>query len=240
MAPRPDGGPTPGGYHWLVTLATFKDLCIDASDASALGAFWSAALGLDLHRKSNGDACLTGPTRAHTIWINQVPEPKSVKHRIHLDVHGSSIDSLLEIGASVLDAESFPWVIMADPEGGEFCLFLRDTPPAYRLYEVAVDCADHDSSSRWWASVIGGRRSVDERGFSFIEQIPNAPFAAMTFAPVDEAKSTKNRVHIDLVSDDVKSLIDRGATMLRARDDDIEWSVLADPEGNEFCVFASH
>ena len=107
MAPRPDGGTTPGGYHRLVTLATFKDLCIDASDASALGAFWSAALGLDLHRKSNGDACLTGPTRAHTIWIKHVVEPKSVKHRIHVDVHGSSIDSLLEIGASVLDAESF-------------------------------------------------------------------------------------------------------------------------------------
>ena len=223
-----------------MSLATFKDLCIDASNASVLGAFWSAALGLDLHYQAGGDTYLTGSTKAHTIWINQVPEPKTVKHRIHLDVYGSSIEDLEAIGASTIDADSFPWVVMADPEGGEFCLFLRDAPPEYRLYELAIDCADHVAASRWWASVIGGRRSDDDRGFFSLTRIPNVPFDGISFASVDETKSTKNRLHIDLRSHDVESLLKSGATMLRERDNEINWDVLADPEGNEFCVLAEH
>jgi hypothetical protein len=224
----------------LVSLATFKDICIDASNASVLGAFWSGVLGLDLHHQTGGDAYLTGSTKAHTIWINQVPEPKTVKHRIHLDVYGSSIEDLEAMGATTIDEESFSWVVMADPEGGEFCLFLRDAPPEYRLYELAIDCGDHVAASRWWASVIGGSRFDDDRGFSSLKRIPNVPFDGMSFAPVDEAKTTKNRLHIDLSSHDLESLIDAGATMLRERDDEIDWDVLADPEGNEFCVFAEH
>lgn len=88
---------------------------------------------------------------------------------------------------------------MADPEGGEFCLFVRDTPPTNRLYEIAVDCVDHEAASRWWAAVLGGTRSADDRGFSSTEQIPNAPFDRMTFSSVDEAKTAKNRIHIDVV-----------------------------------------
>lgn len=217
----------------------FKDLCIDATDASLVGAFWSRALGLELHHPDDGNASLTGPSKAHTIWINQVPEPKTAKHRIHIDVHGSSIEDLQAFGASVIDEKSFRWIVMADPEGGEFCLFIRETPPPYRLYELVIDCADHEAISTWWASVIGGRRSGDDRGFSYIDQIPNVPFDAISFVPVDEAKSTKNRVHIDIVAPDVDSLIGAGASLLRSPDAEIEWHVLADPEGNEFCVFAT-
>ncbi len=221
-----------------MTLATFKDLCLDAVDATALGSFWSAALGLELHVQDNGDAFLIGPTRAYTIWINQVPEPKTVKHRVHLDVHGSSVEALEAIGASIVDDRSFQWISMADPEGGEFCLFVRDEPPPYRLHEVVIDCADHEASSRWWATAIGGRRHIDERGFSHLDEIPNVPFDSLTFVPVEEPKRTKNRIHLDLVADRTELLVDTGATVLRRRDDEIDWDVLADPEGNEFCVFS--
>jgi hypothetical protein len=56
---------------------------------------------------------------------------------------------------------------------------------------------------------------------------------------VPEPKAVKNRVHWDLVCDDVDALVAKGATLLRGPDDDIDWHVLADPEGNEFCVFPS-
>lgn len=220
-----------------MSLATFKDLCLDALDPSALGRFWSAVLGLELHHQTGGDTYLTGVGEAHTVWINGVPEPKTTKHRIHLDVFGSSARELEAIGAVVLDGESFPWIVMADPEGGEFCLFTRESPPAYRLYEVVIDCADHEAASRWWASAIGGERSQDPAGFSYLERIPDAPFEILGFAPVEEAKTTKNRVHLDLFAEAVEPLIEAGATLLRARDDEIRWDVLADPEGNEFCVF---
>lgn len=221
-----------------MSLATFKDLCMDATDSGLLGEFWSTALGLELHRQDNGDAFLTGPSAAHTIWINQVPEPKTVKHRIHLDVHGSAVGALRAGGATIVDDESFHWIVMADPEGGEFCLFLRDEQPDYRLYEVVVDCADHEAMSAWWVEAIGGQRRLDERGFSYLVHVPGAPFDSLTFLPVDETKQTKNRIHLDLFADDPAMLVDVGATLLRRRDDEIDWEVLADPEGNEFCVFA--
>jgi hypothetical protein len=55
--------------------------------------------------------------------------------------------------------------------------------------------------------------------------------------PVPEPKSVKNRMHVDVVGDKAE-LLSLGATMVRARDEEIEWDILADPEGNEFCVFA--
>jgi len=48
----------------------------------------------------------------------------------------------------------------------------------------------------------------------------------------------KNRIHWDVVST-VEAMRERGATLLRAKDDEISWSVMADPDGNEFCVFDS-
>ena len=56
------------------------------------------------------------------------------------------------------------------------------------------------------------------------------------FAPVPEPKTVKNRIHWDVETTDVQALLDRGATVLRGPDDDIDWHVLADPEGNEFCA----
>jgi hypothetical protein len=58
------------------------------------------------------------------------------------------------------------------------------------------------------------------------------------FVGVDEPKTVKNRIHWDVVSTDVPALEARGARVLRSPDRDVTWHVLADPAGNEFCVFA--
>ena len=52
-----------------------------------------------------------------------------------------------------------------------------------------------------------------------------------------EPKTVKNRVHIDVVTDDVDALIAHGATVVRGPGDGIDFHVLADPDGNEFCAF---
>ena len=52
-----------------------------------------------------------------------------------------------------------------------------------------------------------------------------------------EPKTAKNRIHLDVTTDDVDALVAAGATVLRAQDDEIGWTVLADPHGNEFCAF---
>ena len=59
----------------------------------------------------------------------------------------------------------------------------------------------------------------------------------MVFSPVPEPKTVKNRLHWD-VRGELDELLGAGARLLRSRGDDIRWNVLADPEGNEFCLFA--
>jgi hypothetical protein len=54
---------------------------------------------------------------------------------------------------------------------------------------------------------------------------------------VPEPKTVKNRVHWDVNVESVDALVAAGATILRPRDDEIRWSIMADPEGNEFCAF---
>ena len=224
-----------------MAIARFKDLCLDAGDPGVLGAFWAAALDLELHTQESGDTYLTGPTEEHTIWVNRVPEPKTVKHRVHLDLNVGSVDELTALGATVLDAESFRWTLMADPEGGEFCAFVREGAISQRLYEIGIDTADSAEAAHriaaWWAEVLGGRLVDDDSGYSYVDRVPGAPYDSLDFAPVPEPKTVKNRIHLDVTTADVDDLVAAGATILRAKDDEIGWTVMADPDGNEFCAF---
>ena len=224
-----------------MAIARFKDLCLDAGDPGVLGAFWAAALDLELHTQESGDTYLTGPTEEHTIWVNRVPEPKTVKHRVHLDLNVGSVDELTALGATVLDAESFRWTLMADPEGGEFCAFVRNGAISRRLYEIGIDTADSAEAAHriadWWAEVLGARLVDDDSGYSYVDRVPGAPYDSLDFAPVPEPKTVKNRIHLDVTTADVDDLVAAGATILRAKDDEIGWTVMADPDGNEFCAF---
>ena len=83
-----------------MALAVWKDLVIDATDAAVLGGFWGRILGLGLEVFDDGDAVLRGATPEQTIWINGVPEPKTVKHRVHIDVNVRSLQPLLDVGAT--------------------------------------------------------------------------------------------------------------------------------------------
>jgi hypothetical protein len=222
-----------------VAIATFRDLCIDAVDDAKMQLFWAETLGLDPVPDDGGTLDLVGPTPEHRVWINKVPEPVTVKQRVHLDVHAASVEEVLARGATPLDVESFRWKVLRDPEGGEMCVFERDEVPSYKLYEVVVDARDGHEISAWWAEVLGARvQDADgEDVFSWLEDVPGMPFS-LVFGDVPEPKTVKNRVHWDVWSTDLQGLLDRGATLLRGPDDDIDWRVLADPEGNEFCVFA--
>jgi len=225
-----------------MALATFKDLCVDAVDPSALGSFWGRVLHLDLHVDAAGDASLTGPSAAHTVWVNKVPEPKTVKHRVHLDVNAASVAELEALGALVVDADSFRWVVMADPEGGEFCVFTRHGEINRRLHEIVIDTHDSAANSHriagWWAGVLDAHLVDDERGFSYVDRIPNAPFGSLDFVPVPDPKTVKNRIHLDMTTPDLEALVAAGAEVLRPRDAEIAWTVMADPDGNEFCAFS--
>ena len=225
-------------------LVTFKDLCVDVNDLRTGLDFWAPTLGL--HVVPDGDDPsefhLEGPTPRHTVWPCVVPEPKTVKNRVHLDVHAGSAEIA---GATRLSAPGeFPWTVVAGPEGDELCVFAREQVPDYRLYGVGVDCADRRTLAEWWRQVWGGRL-VDLRepggAYTSLEDVPGVPFAGFAFADVPEPKRGKNRVHWDVTLEPgvgVADLVEVGSRILREPDSEISWTVMADPEGNEFCVFA--
>ena len=222
-----------------MAIARFQDLVMDAGDPARLGAFWAAALGRTWEAKDDGDGLLTGPTPRHRIWINQVPEPKTVKHRVHFDIYARELADLEALGATILVPQhgTRTWTVMADPEGGEFDAFLRSEVPAERLHGLEVDCADAEAQARWWAGVYGvGVTEYD--GWYALEGVPGMPILSMDFAAVPEPKTVKNRIHWDVTVASVSPLVEAGATVLREPGGDFRWHVLADPEGNEFCAFS--
>jgi hypothetical protein len=230
-----------------VAIARWKDLCIDAVDAARIAEFWGASLGLEVEHQAGGDAVLRGVRPTETIWVNAVPEPRTVKQRVHLDVEAASVEPFIALGASMqlsCDESGFPWSVLVDPEGGEFCVFVRDdhpTDPPGQRFELVVDTTDSASSqalATWWADVLGARVADDGRGFWWVADVPGLPFETIDFVPVPEPKTVKNRVHWDVESDQLSTLIDRGATVLAPSNESTPWHVSADPAGNEFCVFA--
>jgi len=111
-----------------------------------------------------------------------------------------------------------------------------------RVTEVVIDCADHGRVVDFWAAALGyERREVNEQYVALVppEREPGHP--PLLFQKVPEPKVVKNRVHLDFVAevmpDEVARLVALGATVLAERSlGDFAWTVLADPEGNEFCV----
>jgi hypothetical protein len=221
-------------------LARYKDLCIDVADARVSGEFWSRALGWGLEMHDDGDAHLRGDDGRIQVWLNTVPEPKSVKNRVHIDVNAASLDEVLEAGAHVL--EVLPrWTVVTDPDGQELCVFVREKVER-RPFEVIWDCPEgraesHDRAA-WWQTVLGGEVVDGDIGVSWIVDVPDSPWVSFDFVGVPEPKTAKNRVHIDVHTDDLAGLVAHGATVLRAKGDDgLGWTVLKDPDGNEFCAF---
>lgn len=107
-----------------VPPATFKDLCLDAVDPGPVAAFWAAVLDRRVEEAGHG-LVLRGPSPGHTIWVNTVPEAKSVKNRVHWDVTAPEPAALLDAGARLLRqrGDDRQWDVLADPEGNEFCVF---------------------------------------------------------------------------------------------------------------------
>lgn len=222
-----------------VPLVTWKDFCVDTNGGEVLGRFWAAALGLRF--EPDGDSgTLSGPTKQHQVWFNTVPEPKTVKNRVHLDVHADSVAELVALGATRVEERSGlnTWTVMLDPEGGEFCAFVREQAPEQRLFEIVVDAADPKASAAWWAEVFGGMLGGHaDQGWWWVDSIAGAPFEAMSFVPVPEPKTVKNRIHWDVTVDSLDAVVDAGATRLTRESEADAWHVMADPEGNEFCAY---
>jgi catechol 2,3-dioxygenase-like lactoylglutathione lyase family enzyme len=118
-------------------------------------------------------------------------------------------------------------------------------PPRYAAGELVlvIDCADLDRSATFWCEVLGYRRMGPAVG-QYQGLVPRSgPGLQLLLQRVDDPKQGKNRLHLDLRTRQLEPEVQRvraaGATVLSAEpmvEFDYSWQVLADPDGNEFCV----
>jgi predicted enzyme related to lactoylglutathione lyase len=109
------------------------------------------------------------------------------------------------------------------------------------LHAITFDCDDPIKVSAFWSAALG--RGIDEDASPFFVSIGRGQTAqhAYFFIKVPEGKTVKNRVHLDLHAHDRESEVQRvialGATRVDEKDEwDVRWTVMNDPEGNEFCI----
>ncbi|MGH8893153.1 MAG: VOC family protein [Actinomycetes bacterium] len=115
-----------------------------------------------------------------------------------------------------------------------------------QLLNVSFDCADPYELAGWWSQVTGHPRADGDLAGDPEASVALPGGGDLFFQAVPETKTVKNRVHVCLEPDgprdaEVERLLGIGASMVadRRESDGTGWAVLADPEGNEFCVLRS-
>jgi hypothetical protein len=230
-----------------------------ASDEEALGRFWAEALGWGVSSEGPGVANVEPhgfdwpDPSALVVDVVRVPDPETVRYHTHLDLattsddhHRELVERLLTLGATHADIGQgdVPWTVLADPQGNLFCVLeprelYRDTGP---IAAVVVDCADPRAMARFWSAAVDWTvHEVTDDHASLRSPEGVGPY--LEFLRV-ENPTTWNRVHLDVVPDpgddqatEVNRLLAMGATPSDVgQGDDAHWVVLADPEGNDFCV----
>ncbi len=230
-------------------------LCFDANDPLRLARFWAGALHWNIHEESSEVIGLipTDGTR-FLLEFGPVPEPKFGKNRIHLDLVSESlghqsemVDRLLSLGAQHVDVgqrEDADHVVLADPEGNEFCVVLRgDFLATTGLLGAIVFEPAHPTVGYFWSEATGWPIVHDQDGDTAI-RAPDGRGPFVTFGPpLTGTTSGKNRLHLDIAppaygdqEEEVERLIALGARPIDIGQGDVSWIVLADPEDNEFCV----
>ncbi|BCL24949.1 glyoxalase [Streptomyces tuirus] len=122
-------------------VSVVQNVAIDCTDAYELARFWSQVTGCPLHPQDGpGDREVQvmlpeGPL----LYFNQVPEPKTIKNRIHLCLRPTTsreeeVERLLRLGATLVADRRKPdgagWSVLADPEGNEFCVLRGESDRA--------------------------------------------------------------------------------------------------------------
>lgn len=237
---------------------------VDANDLGGLARFWSAALGWPISYEAPDEMVVEleedDPGAAGQIGLVfvPVPEPKTVKNRIHLDLATTSaehqaaeVERLLGLGASRVDigqGDDVSWVVLADPEGNELCVLAPH--PVYEgtgpIAAIVVHCHDPAAEARFWTEATGwGLVRTHEQGEWALLRRPSGTGPYLEFLRSSDAKTVKNRIHLDVApfpDDDQPAEVDRlvklGARPIDIGQGDVRWTVLADPEDQEFCVLS--
>jgi hypothetical protein len=230
-------------------------LCIDANDPLGLARFWAHALRWEVDA-GTGEEIVLVPTddTSFRIVFRPVPEPKSGRNRIHLDLTTTSIDDqrdsvsrLIERGARHIDVgqgPDDPHVVLADPEGNELCLIEPQNSFLAGCGRLgALSCDGSREVGCFWSKALDWPLVWDQDEETAI-RAPGGTGPFITWGGGPEIPKTgKNRLHLDIApahgSDqqmEVERLISLGASRVETGPSAAAGVVMFDPDDNEFCV----
>jgi predicted enzyme related to lactoylglutathione lyase len=231
-------------------------LVVDAADPSRLARFWSDVTGWPVTFAEPDEVVVELEGEPYVPFVfGLVDDVKQGKNRLHLDLatrsiehHAEEVERIRSLGAMPVDIGQgdTPWVVLGDPEGNEFCVLeprpmYVDTGP---VAAMVFDSRDPVAQSRFWQAATGWVvvRS-DPQAVSLRRADGGGPYLELLRS--EDAKLVKNRLHIDVApskeddqTEEVARLEALGAKRIDIGQGTQTWVVLADPEGNEFCVLS--
>ncbi|MDX3068711.1 VOC family protein [Streptomyces sp. ND04-05B] len=229
-------------------------LCFDAHDPAGLARFWAGVLGCATTDDPYGAVALA-PADEKGFRLRFLPsrEEKTVPNQMHFDLTSRSpedqrqvVARALDLGGRHIDIGQLPeegHVVLADPEGNEFCVI----PPGNAFLAGCgfVGALASDGSQEvgyFWSRALGWPLVWDQDEETAI-QAPHGGTKITWGGPPLAPKTGKYRLHFDLAlpadgdhGAEVDRLVSLGATRIDIGQGDVDWVVLADPDGHEFCL----
>ena len=229
-------------------------LCLDANDPFRLARFWAGVLGWQRAEDPRaGTALLPSDDTGFRIRFCATQEPKVGPNQMHVDLTSTSLEDQqqtvarsLELGGRHIDIGQRPeegHVVLADPENNEFCVvgpgnkFLADCG-----FIGALSCDGSREVGYFWSEALSWPLVWDQDQETAIQSPQGGPKITWGGPPV-RPKTGNNRLHFDLAPPadgdqqaEVDRLVSLGATRIDIGQGDVGWVMMADPDGNEFCV----
>jgi predicted enzyme related to lactoylglutathione lyase len=231
-------------------------LCLDANDPLGLARFWAGVLDWETAGGSrDGAALLPGDDTGFRIRFLPAQEQKAGQNQMHFDLTSTSLEDQqqtvarsLGLGARHIDIGQRPeegHVVLADPEGNEFCVI----EPGNRFlaecgFVGALACDGSQEVGYFWSAALDWPLVWDQDQETAIRSPHGGPKITWGGPPL-MPKTGKSRLHFDLAPPaggdqraEVDRLVSLGATRIDIGQGDVSWVVMADPDGHEFCVLA--
>ena len=229
-------------------------LGFDAIDPQRLARFWAGLLGREMvDDPPDGFALLPKDDTEFRLEFFPTQAEKVGENQMHFDLTSTSladqqatVAKALELGGRHLDIGQGPdalHVVLADPEGNEFCViepgnnFLADT-----AFIGALSCDGTQEVGYFWHHALDWPLVWDQDQETAI-QSPHGGSKVSWGGPPVAPKIGKNWLHFDIAPPadgdqqaEVERLISLGAKRIDIGQGDVDWVVMADPDGNEFCV----